>query len=67
MKNRKCEEKYTITLEIDKAFKKELDKRSERMKLAPHPRYSWEETISYLEEKVGRKIQIRNSLKMKYE
>lgn len=60
-------EKNTISLEIDTAFKRELDKRSERMKLAPHPGYSWEETISYLEEKVGRKIQIRSSLKMKYE
>jgi hypothetical protein len=53
------EKEYPITLEIDKAFKMELDKRSERMKLDPHPGYSWGETISYLEEKVGRKIQIR--------
>jgi len=53
------EREYPITLEIDKVFKMELDKRSERMKLDPHPGYSWGETISYLEEKVGRKIQIR--------
>lgn len=53
------EKEYPITLQIDKAFKTELDKRSARMKLDPHPGYSWGETISYLEEKVGRKIQIR--------
>ncbi|HMV42444.1 MAG TPA: hypothetical protein PK079_20005 [Leptospiraceae bacterium] len=55
----KIEKEYPISLEIDNAFKEELDKRSERMKVDPHPGYSWDETISYLEEKVGRKIQIR--------
>lgn len=60
-------EKNTITLEIDKAFKRELNKRSERMKLDPHTGFSWEETIYYLEEKVGRKIQFRSSLKMESE
>ena len=32
------EREYPISLEIDNAFKTELDKRSERMKLDPHPR-----------------------------
>ncbi len=53
------EDEFSMSPEIDKAYKAEIDKRLEANKNNPQPEYTMEEIIQRMETRIGRKIQIK--------
>lgn len=48
-----------LSPEIEESYKRELDKRLQRIEEEPHPGYSMGDIVNELEVELGRKIQIR--------
>ncbi|MBP9162998.1 MAG: hypothetical protein KBF99_07430 [Leptospiraceae bacterium] len=54
------EDDLSLSPEIDRAYKAEIDRRLEANEKNPQPEYTMEEVIQRMETRIGRKIQIKS-------